>query len=86
MSKNKVYLSLADKQKIVGKAYTQLNQIKATAHQYNTCSQHKSAAGKPQFLPLASRITGQWLALPKRTRHFTKEKHCHYSTTMDSPV
>ena len=34
MSKNKVYLSLADKQKIVGEAYTQLNQIKATACQY----------------------------------------------------
>ena len=35
MSKNKVYLSLADKQKIVGEAYTQLNQIKATACQYH---------------------------------------------------
>jgi len=35
MSKNKVYLSLADKQKIVVKAYAQLNQIKATAHQYH---------------------------------------------------
>jgi len=31
MSKNKVYLSLADMQKIVGEGYIQLNQIKATA-------------------------------------------------------
>jgi len=34
MSKNKVYLSLTDKQKIVGKVYAQPNQIKAIAHQY----------------------------------------------------
>jgi len=35
MSKTKAYLSLADKQKIVGKAYTQPNQINATVHQYH---------------------------------------------------
>ena len=35
MSKNKVYLVLEDKQKIVGEAYAQLNQIKATAHWYH---------------------------------------------------
>ena len=35
MSKNKVYLSLAEKRKIVGEAYAQPNQIKATARQFH---------------------------------------------------
>ena len=35
MSKNKVYLSLAEKRKIVGEAYAQPNQIKATACQFH---------------------------------------------------
>ena len=35
MSKNKVYLSLADKRKIVGKVYAQPNHIEAIACQYH---------------------------------------------------
>jgi len=83
MSKNKVYLSLADKWKIVGKAYAQPIQIKATARQYHM--QPAQICHWRATIPSAGlEDNGAVVGTSKKSKTLHKGKEGHYKKRLPS--